>query len=199
MSNKNGAGRKKKFFSSNEYAGCPENANFCSMLHHSSLGRNKDSRLWMLESIFSFKSVMWLCITYSLYFLNNKGNCQLCLRSGWLILIILNESLSVELRFTVITVWVTKAAYDAETFGHQTGQTVQITVTVQPERLAKRVVLPTNFYCGNSFCMQGFVCPSWPWQICISSWVSAVVLPPFRGDSESAPSVGVCFSVRLQL
>lgn len=126
-----------------------ENANFCSMLHHPGLGRNKDSKLWMLKCIFNLKSIMWLCITFPFFPLNNNGNCQLCLCPGWLILIILNESLSVELRFTVITVWITNTAYDADTFGHQTGQTLQITDGAAWGTQKKNgVVLLSNFYCG---------------------------------------------------
>lgn len=53
-------------------------------------------------NIYSILNQLCDCITYPLYLLNNNGNCQRCLRSGWLILIILNESLSVQLRFTVI-------------------------------------------------------------------------------------------------
>lgn len=130
-----------------------ENANFCSMLHHPGLGRNKDSKVWMLKCTFNLKSIMWLCIAYALFLLNNDGNCQLCLCPGWLILIILNESLSAELRFTVITVWITKAAYDAETFGHQIGQTLQITVTVPPGWI-KNVLFFSATFTVASVCLS---------------------------------------------
>lgn len=51
------------------------------------------------------------------------------------------------------------AAYDAETFGHHTGQMVQITVTVQPERLCETCCSSQQLLLWQ-FRLYARVCPS---------------------------------------
>lgn len=169
------------------------------MLHHPCLGRNKDSKFWMLKYIFNFKSIMWL----------HKPT----LYTFWIMMVIVSsvcaQADSYWLYLMSLCLWSCdlQSSQSESQWLRMMRKHLAIRLAKWCKSLwqcslkdsAKRVVLPSNFYCGNSVCMRGFVRLSWPWQISIFSWVSAVVLPLFRGDSERAQSVGVCFSVRIQL